>query len=171
MPVRSYNIWGMDKINKAEQKANKENIGSIRSKYMDEFKDKLTPVQFNVVFEHGTEPPYENRYNGNKGVGLYKSIVSGDVLFSSKDKFDSGSGWPSFTKPTEDAPIKNTVDSSFGMTRTEVSCTTDTIHLGHVFPDGPSKADGGLRYCINSASLKFVSVDDLTAKEKAKYGF
>ena len=89
------------------------------------------------MFHHGTERPWENIYNENKREGIYKSVVSQEVLFSSKDKFDSGSGWPSFTKPVEGAPIKETVDSSFGMIRTEVSCKTDTIHLGHVFPDGP----------------------------------
>ena len=136
----------------------------------EQFRSKLTPMQFRVAFEHGTEPPFQNEFFDSKAEGIYKSVASGDVLFSSKDKFDSGTGWPSFTKPLSGANIKETTDSSFGMVRTEVSCSTDHVHLGHVFNDGP-RDKGGLRYCINSASLTFVPKNELSAEEKEKYGF
>lgn len=123
-----------------------------------------------MAFEHGTEPPFRNAYYDEKRDGIYKSIASGEVLFSSKDKFDSGTGWPSFTKPINGAPVKETTDSTLGMIRTEVSCSADAVHLGHKFDDGP-KAQGGCRYCINSASLKFVPVDQMSAEEKQQYGF
>ena len=132
------------------------------------YKKKLTGIQYNVAFEHGTERPWINEYNGNKKEGIYKSIVSGVPLFSSKDKFDSGTGWPSFTKPVEARMVKETTDTTFGMSRTEVSCMEDNIHLGHVFPDGP-RDKGGKRYCINSASLKFVPKDEMTKDEVAMY--
>ena len=123
-----------------------------------------------MAFEHGTEPPFKNEYNEMKKSGIYKSIASGEVLFSSKDKFDSGTGWPSFTQPVVGAPIKETCDFSYGMERIEVSCEVDTVHLGHVFDDGPA-GRGGRRYCINSASLNFVPVEEMTEEEKLKYGF
>ena len=115
----------------------------------------MSPLQFEVAFEHGTEPPFNNEYHDHKEEGIYVSIASGEPLFSSKDKIDSGTGWPSFSKPLDEAPIKETEDRLFGMVRPEVSCSIDTVHLGHVFGDGPTE-DGGLRYCINSASLKFI---------------
>ena len=127
-------------------------------------------MQYKVAYEHGTEPPFRNEFHDQKTPGLYKSIVSGEVLFSSNDKYDSQSGWPSFTQPVSDAALKETKDNSVGMVRVEVSCDTDGIHLGHVFDDGPADR-GGLRYCINSASLKFVPVDELSEVEKQKYGF
>ena len=127
----------------------------------------MSPLQFSVAFEHGTEPPFSNKYHDEKREGIYKSVVLGEPLFSSKDKFDSGTGWPSFTKPIEGAPIKETHDYQFGMVRTEVSCITDCIHLGHVFDDGPT----GSRYCINSASLTFVAVGEMTEQEKEEFGF
>ena len=136
----------------------------------EQYRNKLTPMQFKVAFEHGTEPPFKNEFWDEKRDGIYKSIASGEVLFSSKDKFNSGTGWPSFTRPVDGAPIKETVDSSHGMIRTEVSCSADTVHLGHKFDDGP-RAQGGMRYCINSASLSFVPVDQMSADEKTKYGF
>ena len=142
----------------------------MQSKNIEEYRDILTPMQFRVAFEHGTEPPFKNEYYMNKEEGIYKSVASGEALFSSKDKYDSGSGWPAFTKPLEGAPIKETKDTSHGMTRTEVSCAADFVHLGHVFDDGPKNA-GGLRYCINSASLRFVPKSELTDQEKEKYGF
>lgn len=136
----------------------------------EQYRDALTKMQFKVAFEHGTEPPFNNEYYNNKRDGIYLSVASEEVLFSSKDKFDSGTGWPSFTKPIEGAPVKETTDRTLGMARTEVSCSKDSVHLGHVFPDGPSSS-GGSRYCINSASLKFVPVEEMTSADKEKYGF
>ena len=142
----------------------------MEPKSKESYRDVLTPMQFKVAFEHGTEPPFQNEFHNSKKEGIYVSIASEEVLFSSKDKFDSGTGWPSFSKPIDGAPVKETTDNKHGMSRTEVSCSTDTIHLGHVFNDGP-KAGGGNRYCINSASLKFIEKGDMTSEDKAKYGF
>lgn len=137
----------------------------IRDTYdKDIYKQILTPIQYNVAFEHGTERPFVNEYHDNKKEGIYKSIVSGKTLFSSKHKFDSGTGWPSFTQPVDIFAIKKTEDRAYGMVRTEVSCAEDGIHLGHVFSDGPVFR-GGLRYCINSASLKFVPKSEMTEEE------
>jgi peptide-methionine (R)-S-oxide reductase len=119
-----------------------------------EWKKQLTPVQYHVARQQGTEPPFRNPYWDHHADGVYFSVCSDTPLFDSRDKFDSGTGWPSFTRPIEPAFTEDTVDSSHGMTRTEVHCAVDGAHLGHVFPDGP--APTGLRYCINSASLRFM---------------
>ena len=137
---------------------------------MEQYRDKLTPLQWRVAFEGGTEPSFKNEYYKSKKEGIYISIASGVPLFSSKDKYDSGTGWPSFTRPLPDAHIKETTDRRFGLPKTEVSCSYDGVHLGHVFKDGP-KDQTGLRYCINSASLQFVPKEALTAEDKEKYGF
>ena len=121
-------------------------------------KEKLTPLQFHVTQENGTEPPFRNEFHDFKGKGLYVDIVSGEPLFSSLDKYDSGCGWPSFTKPI--AQIIEKKDLSHGMMRTEVRSKEADSHLGHVFTDGP-KDKGGLRYCINSASLRFIPYETL----------
>ena len=132
----------------------------------DELKKKLTPEQYRVTQQCSTEPPFRNEYWDNHRPGIYVDVVSGEPLFTSLDKFDSGSGWPSFTKPIEPANVNELQDASHGMIRTEVRSAHGDSHLGHVFPDGPPDR-GGLRYCINSASLRFVHRDDM---EKAGYG-
>lgn len=119
----------------------------------------LTPLQFEVTQNSATEPPFRNEFWDHHGEGLYVDVVSGVPLFSSKDKFDSGCGWPSFTRPLHTEHVVETVDKSHGMVRTEVRSTEADSHLGHVFEDGPSE-QGGLRYCINSAALRFVPVED-----------
>ena len=126
----------------------------------------LTPEQYRVTQQDGTERPFANAYWDNKKPGIYVDVVSGEPLFASVDKFESGSGWPSFTKPLESEHVIEKTDKAHGMTRTEVRSNNGDSHLGHVFPDGPREA-GGLRYCINSASLRFVPLEDL---EKEGYG-
>ena len=125
-----------------------------------ELKKKLTPEQFRVTQQCGTEPPFRNEYWDNHKPGIYVDVVSGEPLFTSLDKFDSGSGWPSFTKPIEKEHVKEKSDRAFGMERTEVRSSTSDSHLGHVFDDGPTDK-GGLRYCINSAALRFIPVEKL----------
>ena len=116
--------------------------------------DKLDPMQYHVTQENGTEPPFQNAYWDNKEQGIYVDVVSGEPLFTSIAKFDSGTGWPSFVEPIEADNVVEHVDQSHGMRRTEVRSQHGDSHLGHVFPDGPGP--GGLRYCINSASLRFI---------------
>lgn len=120
-----------------------------------EWRKLLTPQQYNVARQQGTESPFQNEYWDNHADGVFFSVGSDTPLFDSRDKFESGTGWPSFTKPIDPAFVAETVDSSYGMVRREVHCTVDGDHLGHVFDDGP-RDKGGLRYCINSASLKFM---------------
>ena len=128
----------------------------------------LTPEQCRVTQQDGTERPFDNAYWDNKEPGLYVDVVSGEPLFASVDKFDSSSGWPSFTKPVEPENVVENVDTSHGMTRTEVRSTHGDSHLGHIFPDGPPEA-GGLRYCINSASLRFIPLDNLESEGYGAY--
>ncbi len=127
---------------------------------------RLTPEQYRVTQQSGTERPFENAFWDNKEPGLYVDIVSGEPLFASADKFDSGCGWPSFTKPIQGGKVVERADLTLGMRRTEVRSGGADSHLGHVFDDGPEEA-GGLRYCINSAALRFVPLADL---EKEGYG-
>lgn len=130
-----------------------------------ELKERLTPIQYRVTQENGTEPPFNNEYWDNKEDGIYVDVVSGEVLFSSLDKFDSDCGWPSFTKPLNEEGVVEKRDMSHFMVRTEVRSSGADSHLGHVFDDGPKP--GGLRYCINSASLEFIPKDRL---EERGYG-
>lgn len=127
---------------------------------------ELTDMQFHVTQKNGTEPPFHNEYWNEEAPGIYVDLLSGKPLFSSKDKYDAGCGWPSFTRPIDDSEIVEKRDLSHGMIRTEVRSHTADSHLGHVFPDGPRDA-GGLRYCINSASLRFIRKEDL---EQEGYG-
>jgi methionine-R-sulfoxide reductase len=129
---------------------------------------KLSPEQYRVTQRDGTERPFDNAYWDNKEPGLYVDVVSGEPLFASVDKFDSRSGWPSFTKPIEPENVVENTDDSHGMARTEVSSTHGESHLGHVFPDGPPEA-GGLRYCINSASLRFIPLKELETEGYGSY--
>ena len=126
----------------------------------------LTPSQHYVTKENGTEPPFNNPYWNHKAEGLYVDVISGEPLFASLHKFDSGTGWPSFTKAIDPQNITEKTDTTHGMRRVEVRSVASDAHLGHVFPDGPK---GGLRYCINSAALRFVAKEDLQAEGYEAY--
>ena len=132
-----------------------------------ELREKLSSEQYQVTQQCGTEPPFRNKYWDNHQDGIYVDVVSGEPLFSSTDKFDSGTGWPSFTKPIEGASIEEKSDNAYGMSRVEVRSGEADSHLGHVFPDGPGP--GGMRYCINSASLQFIPASELSARGYGQY--
>jgi methionine-R-sulfoxide reductase len=127
-----------------------------------ELRKMLTPLQYHVTRENGTEPPFKNEHWNNKKEGIYVDVVSGEPLFSSKDKFKSGTGWPSFTKPIDKTSVVRKKDRAYGMVRIEIRSTKSDSHLGHLFDDGPRPK--GLRYCINSASLRFVPVEEMGEK-------
>jgi peptide methionine sulfoxide reductase msrA/msrB len=134
----------------------------------DELKKLLSPTQYQVTQACNTEPPFQNEYWNHHEEGIYVDVATGEPLFSSTDKFDSGTGWPSFTKPIDKSHVQEKVDSTLGMKRTEVVSSSGKSHLGHVFNDGP-KAQGGQRYCINSASLKFIPKAQLEEKGYKEY--
>jgi peptide-methionine (R)-S-oxide reductase len=133
----------------------------------EELHRKLTPLQYRVTQQEGTEPPFRNEFWNNHEPGIYVDVVSGEPLFSSLDKFDSGTGWPSFTKPLEPKNVQTRDDNSLFMRRTEVRSTHGDSHLGHLFDDGP--APTGMRYCMNSASMRFVPVSKLEEEGYGEY--
>ena len=129
---------------------------------------KLTDDQYQVTQKNATEPAFNNEFWNNKEAGIYVDVVSGEPLFASVNKYDSGSGWPIFTVPIDSKNVVENTDSSYGMVRTEVRSASGDSHLGHLFPDGPPE-DGGLRYCINSAALRFVPLDQLEQEGYGEY--
>jgi peptide-methionine (R)-S-oxide reductase len=162
-PIPPDNVVGLDQgIGSSRgQRLKQERLMSQYSKNPDAIA-KLTPEQYRVTQQSATERPGTGEYLDNKQPGIYVDIVSGEPLFASSDKFESGCGWPSFTKPIEPANVSELRDATHGMVRIEVRSAHGDSHLGHVFPDGP-KDRGGLRYCINSASLRFIHRDDMEA--------
>ncbi len=134
----------------------------------DELKKKLTDMQYKVTQEEGTEPAFQNEYWDNHAEGIYVDVVSGEALFSSKNKYDSGTGWPSFTEPISEEALTTKTDDKLFMSRTEVRSASSNSHLGHVFDDGP-REKGGKRYCMNSAGLRFIPKEKLEEEGYGKY--
>jgi methionine-R-sulfoxide reductase len=146
--------------------AAKSEVKTDQSKANSELRERLTPLQYHVTRESGTEPPFRNEYWDNHRAGIYVDVISGEPLFSSLDKFESGTGWPSFTKPIEADRVVEKVDHSFGV-RSEIRSKSSDAHLGHVFDDGPAPTH--MRYCMNSAALRFVPVEKLKEEGLAQY--
>jgi peptide methionine sulfoxide reductase msrA/msrB len=161
-------VWGGDEEMKPDPRKS-ETADRDGDKPSDaDLRSKLTPLQYEVTQCSATERPFDNEYWNNKKDGIYVDVVSGEPLFSSKDKYDSGTGWPSFTRPIDPDNVTEHSDMELGMERTEVRSADGDSHLGHVFPDGP-RATGGLRYCINSASLRFIPKEKLQEEGYGEY--